>query len=181
MPDNFRIETIQAQIITATTPRPFTDVVSRIEGILGAPRSGISGLLSGVKNAQDVVDRVKDIIRDNDFLIFEKLEHYKWMRLFDDSKETPTNTVYIIGNPLIARQIWAQDMRGALFLPFRLLLVDKGEKGTEITYHLPSSLLPSGGSRELRALLESLDKKVDSLVRKVAGDTSTHDGGCSKL
>lgn len=98
------------------------------------------------------------------------------MRVFEDSRATPKNTVYTIGNPLIARKIWNLDMRGSLFLPYRLLLIDKEERGTEISYYRPSSLLPHDGNQELRRRLQTLDKKIEAFIRRVTADIVT-DGG----
>lgn len=68
MVDNSKAQASQAQIVTVSTHRPFMDVIARIEGILGAPRSQISWLLSGVKTAEEVRVRVKKNIQNNDFM-----------------------------------------------------------------------------------------------------------------
>jgi len=51
-------------------------------------------------------------------------------------------TLYLVGNPLIAAQILAVDVRASLYVPFRVTLYDGGgPDGASISFDRPSSFL----------------------------------------
>jgi len=77
----------------------------------------------------------------------------------------------ILGNPLIAITMLEHDLRAGLAVPVELLVRELGEgKGTDLVYHLPSSVVV-GGSEDSK-LIEAagrLDGKLGELVGWVAG------------
>lgn len=90
------------------------------------------------------------------------------MKLYDPS--TPRTVVYTLGNPSIAQTMLRHDMRAAYNIPPRLLIRERVDTpGTELVYHLPSSVVVLDDNDELRAAAELLDEKLEQLVTKVAG------------
>lgn len=91
------------------------------------------------------------------------------MRLF--KPKTPKSVLYTIGNPLIAETIMKHDLRAGLNIPPRLLIIEKEDGcGTQVLYHLPSSVMAIGDNHALKAAAEVLDEKLEELVAEVTAD-----------
>ena len=74
-------------------------------------------------------------------------------------------TLYIVGNPLIARQIIDIDLHGSFYVPFRVALYDDGgSEGAVIAFDRPSSFLATLERSELKEIGQSLDRKIDAVV-----------------
>lgn len=71
--------------------------------------------------------------------------------------------LYLVGNPVIANRIISIDLRGCLYVPFRVALYDDGNpEGAVIAYDRPSSFLATLGRPELTEIAEDLDRKIDA-------------------
>ena len=76
--------------------------------------------------------------------------------------------VYTIGNPLLAHSLMLHDVRAALNVPLRLLVLENPDTGgTKITYHLPSSVLTLTDNPDLRVDAEALDLKLERMLTNV--------------
>jgi uncharacterized protein (DUF302 family) len=74
-------------------------------------------------------------------------------------------TLYIVGNPLIARKIIDIDVRGSFYVPFRVALYDDGgSDGAVIAFDRPSSFLGTLGHPALAEIGRSLDEKIYAVV-----------------
>lgn len=88
------------------------------------------------------------------------------MKFYHDN--LPTAAVYTIGNPVIAQSIMQYDMRAGYNIPPRVLVLEKKDgKGTEVIYHLPSSVMALTDNPLLKQAAEGLDDKLDALFTKV--------------
>lgn len=77
-------------------------------------------------------------------------------------------SLYIVGNPVIAQRIINVDIRGSLYVPFRVCLYDDGEPGDAfISFDRPSSFLAALKRPELSEIGLLLDRKIDSVVRAI--------------
>ena len=77
---------------------------------------------------------------------------------------------YLVGNPLVARQILGHDRAGALYAPFRVaVFVD--DFGTHISYDKPSTVFASLGSAAIDQIALDLDTKIAAAVERACGDT----------
>jgi uncharacterized protein (DUF302 family) len=74
-------------------------------------------------------------------------------------------TLYLVGNPLVAREVTAIDPAAALYAPFRAAIYrDTG--GVHIAYDQPSSVFGSLGSTSIDAIATDLDDKIRRAVEK---------------
>ena len=97
------------------------------------------------------------------------MEHTSWMRLYEH--ETPQTVVYTIGNPVIAQSIMRHDLRAAYNIPPRLLIKERTTgHGTEIIYHLPSSVMVLTENDQLLQAAVALDRKLEDLVSRVTDE-----------
>jgi len=101
---------------------------------------------------------------------FLEMNHDKWMNLYTD-KTGSQAVVYTLGNPLLAATIMQHDIRAGYNLPPRLMIVQKSDgHGTNVMYHLPSSIVSWEDNPGLKAALEVLDSRLDQTVTRITTD-----------
>ncbi len=98
---------------------------------------------------------------------FLELNHHRWLSVYE-GKHHPAIVAYTIGNPLIAQTIVKHDVRAALNIPLRLLIVENPEgPSTSIIYQLPSSVMVLVDDPELRDAAKALDSKLANLLTRI--------------
>ncbi|KAJ7283711.1 hypothetical protein C8J57DRAFT_1462695 [Mycena rebaudengoi] len=153
------------QLVTFTTSTPVSEVIQRLEEEIGKPGTPIPlGLATGVTSRAEFEARVKIVLGPSGFLYFNEFSHDRWLQHYSP---TPRVIVYVFGNPLIAQTILQHDLHAALDIPPRLLVLEKPDVGTEIVYHLPSSVMALGDSPQLKAAVEALDDALERMVTRV--------------
>jgi hypothetical protein len=76
--------------------------------------------------------------------------------------------LYLVGNPAIATRIVRIDVRGSLYVPFRVDLFESDEQsGAILSFDRPSSFLGALGRPELNAIGRQLDEKMDGVVQNI--------------
>jgi uncharacterized protein (DUF302 family) len=72
-------------------------------------------------------------------------------------------TLYLVGNPIIAREVTRHEPAAALYAPFRVA-VYRDTTGVHIAYDKPSSIFASLGSSGIDAIAVELDDKIRTVV-----------------
>ncbi|MDB4959807.1 MAG: hypothetical protein JWO36_7376 [Myxococcales bacterium] len=76
--------------------------------------------------------------------------------------------LYLVGNPVIAAQIFKIDVRAALYVPFRVAIHEAaGTSGAMISFDRPSSFLGALDRPELQPIGVMLDRKIDAVVQSI--------------
>ena len=86
--------------------------------------------------------------------------------LFSLSGDPVQATLYLVGNPVIARKILAVEPAAGLYAPFRVAVYGDA-MGAHVAYDQPSSGFTSFGSYEIDAIARGLDEKI-----RTSADTS---------
>ncbi|KAF8915934.1 hypothetical protein CPB85DRAFT_387509 [Mucidula mucida] len=162
------ITPLNAQLVTFTTTAPISQVLERLDREVNRDNAGgLFPLLRTSETKEDLQRGMIEMTRGNNFIFFLQMDHTSWMRLYD--KDAPKTVVYTIGNPLVAQTMMQHDMRAAYYVPPRILIKERvGTEGTEVIYHLPSSVIVIDGDNDvLRAAAENLDEKLERLIVKV--------------
>jgi hypothetical protein len=107
---------------------------------------------------RDVEVLVERSVGQSDFVALARLDQGVLFSLSGDQLQA---TLYLIGNPLIAREILAVEPAAALYAPFRLA-VYQDPSGVHIAYDQPSSVFASFGSLAIDAIALELDEKIRS-------------------
>ncbi|MBD2361377.1 DUF302 domain-containing protein [Anabaena minutissima FACHB-250] len=84
--------------------------------------------------------------------------------LTSQSGKRNKSKLYIIGNPLIANQMFEQDPAVGLYVPLRLFVYENFDGKTYVTYDKPSSLLGQLQNEEILQVAQMLDRKLEDLV-----------------
>ncbi|KAF7352844.1 TT1751-like protein [Mycena venus] len=155
------------QIVTFSTTLQFSEVTSRLDKQIGKGEAlMLPGFKGGVTSKEDLQAHVSSMIGPSGFRYFNEFNHGAWLRLYNSS--TPRVVVYVLGNPVIAQTMLQYDLRGAVNIPPRLLVLEKADDaGTDVVYHLPSSVIALSDNEKLRAAAEALDSKLEALVESI--------------
>jgi uncharacterized protein (DUF302 family) len=177
-----------AQLVAFDTTLPVREVVTRLDKAVN--KSGSAQFLSQFKTVTskaEIEELVQTTLGENDFLYvvmfkklharvllwnryFRELSHDQWLTTHEGHVH-PVAVVYTIGNPLIAQLIMQHDIRAGYMVPLRLMILEKAiGTGTNVIYHLPSSVMALTNNLDLKAVLEGLDEKLENLVSSISAD-----------
>ncbi|KAJ7129748.1 hypothetical protein C8R44DRAFT_732595 [Mycena epipterygia] len=154
------------QLVTFSTTVPISEVISRLDKEIAKPSApGMSGLMGSATSKDAFEDRVKSLVGPSGFLYFNEVNHSNWLQLYSS---TPRVVVYVIGNPLFAQTVLQYDLRAAYNIPPRLLVLEKADgTGTDVIYHLPSTVMALNDNEMLKTAAEAIDSKLESLVERI--------------
>ncbi|KAK7061669.1 TT1751-like protein [Favolaschia claudopus] len=155
------------QIVTFSTTLSFAEVISRLDNQIGKETTrGIPvSVTRAVTSKEDLEAQVNNFVGPSGFGYFNEFNHGRWLQLYSVSTQA---VVYVVGNPLIAQSMLQHDLHGALNIPPRLLVLEKQDSaGTEVIYHLPSSVIALNDDPKLKAAAEGLDSKLQALVESI--------------
>jgi len=63
------------------------------------------------------------------------------------------------------------DIRAGYTVPLRLMILEKANgTGTDVIYHLPSSVMALSSNLDLKVILQELDEKLENLVSNITAD-----------
>jgi len=71
---------------------------------------------------------------------------------------------YTIGNPRIALQVTRHDVRAALYVPFKILVIENDGDSVRVEYDLPASQLSRFGNADVLLIATQLDHKITRLL-----------------
>jgi uncharacterized protein (DUF302 family) len=74
-------------------------------------------------------------------------------------------TLYLVGNPVVARQVTHHDPAAALYAPFRVAIY-RDTNGVHIAYDQPSIVFASLGSPSIDLIASQLDDKIGSVAKE---------------
>jgi uncharacterized protein (DUF302 family) len=78
--------------------------------------------------------------------------------LLSRSGEELDGTLYLVGNPLVARDVTSGDPAAVLYVPFRVAIY-RDTSGVHLSYDKPSSVLGSLDSADINEIAIELDRK----------------------
>lgn len=98
-------------------------------------------------------------------MIFFQVDQGRLTSLNDGIKRC---SLYIVGNGVIAEKILSIDVRGSLYVPFRVCLYDNGNPGGAIiSFDRPSSFIATLQQPALMKIGFLLDRKIYSVVQSI--------------
>ncbi|KAJ7228723.1 hypothetical protein GGX14DRAFT_414525 [Mycena pura] len=152
------------QLVTFTTSLPISQVMSRLDDQVA---KGSPAITAGWATAtrEEFEKGINDKVGPSGFMFFDEYNYGRFLQLYTNS---PRVHVYVVGNPIFAQTMLQHDLRAACNVPLRLLLIEKADGvGTDVVYHLPSSVIALGDDAKLKAAAEVIDKKLESLVESI--------------
>ena len=144
--------------------KSYDELLAALLDDIGAEPVRINEIAVGTDSWQSYQDRVESHVGPSGFMLFSLIDHGAWITKAGIDRKAMR---VILGNPLIAITMLRHDVTAGLFAPVEMLLVDKGEGRSSLTYVKPSSLMVVETNSELLSAATGLDTKLAALATKV--------------
>jgi uncharacterized protein (DUF302 family) len=99
-------------------------------------------------------------------MLFMQLDHGAILRK-ETGRETPKMIRFVIGNPLIMKEMAKHVPDAGSYAPVTVL-VDERADGVHLSYDRMASFLAPYGNRDALEVARNLDKKIEDLLRQAA-------------
>jgi len=162
------IRKIEIRRLTIVSSKAFEAVIAAVENGIGRPDMLAFGKASSLASTYaELENLVNRSVSELGLMLFMKLDLGAVLR-----KETglprPKAERFIIGNPLIMKEMIREVPEAGSYAPITLL-VDERPDGVHLGYDkMESFLVPYGNVKSL-AVARDLDEKVEKLMRDAAG------------
>lgn len=161
---------IQIERFSIVASRPFDEVITHIKKSIGLPNT--AELLTAIRQTKSIAEMestVQKALGSAQLMLFFEFDHGDIVRK-GSGRETPRIVRFLIGNPLIMKQMARHVPDAGAYAPVTVL-VDERDDGVHISYDRMTSLLAPYGNPEALEVARSLDLKVEGLLQQAAGTT----------
>ena len=161
------VRKIEVERFSVTSSKPFAEVVAALEASIGKP--DMVEFLKTTASARDFGElelAVQAALGRTGLMMFMKLDHGGVLRK-ESSLNTPRNVRFVIGNPLIMKEMVKHVPDAGSYAPVTIL-VDERADGVHLSYDRMASFLASYGNAQALSVARDLDSKIESLIRESA-------------
>src|SRR5215831_9310034 len=128
--------------------------------------SQFSPAIKAARSFAEFEDVVRRGLGETGLMMFMELDHGAILRK-ESGLDTPRMVRLVIGNPLIMKEMAKRVPDAGSYAPVTVL-VDERPDGVHLTYDKMASFLAPYGNPDALAVAQSLDKKVEDLLRQAA-------------
>jgi uncharacterized protein (DUF302 family) len=162
------ISEITVKRLSLISSRPFAEVVAFIEAAVGHPDMRKFGKDVGAASSwQELEKVVNEAIGPEGFMEFARFNLGQIIAK-ERGADAPKILRFVVGNPLIMKQMAEHVPDTASYAPVTILL-DERTDGVHLTYDLMASYLETYGDLAALKVARDLDSKVEALLRAAAG------------
>jgi len=162
------ISKIEVERFTLSSSKPFDQVVAALSSAVGHP--DISEFWKSTDRAQSVAELQNTIEKGlgrTGLMLFVEFDHGAVVRS-GTNRATPRMIRFVIGNPLIMREMAKHVPDAGSYAPVTVL-VDERVDGVHLSYDRMASFLAPYNNSEALKVARDLDKKVEALLSSAAG------------
>ena len=161
------IRTIKVERFSLTTSKPFDEVVAGVSGAIGHPDMVEFGKSTHeARSFAELKSAVEKGLSKAGLMLFMQLDHGAIIRK-ETGDETPKMIRFVIGNPLIMKEMAKHVPDAGSYAPVTVL-VDERADGVHLSYDRMASLLAPYGNAEALAVARDLDSKIETILRDSA-------------
>jgi uncharacterized protein (DUF302 family) len=162
------IRQIAVERLSLISSKPFAEVVANFEAAIGHPDMREFGKnVSAANSWQELEEVVQSVLGPSGFMEFARFNLGQILEK-ESSAKAPRILRFIVGNPLIMKQMAEHVPDAASYAPVTVL-IDEREDGVHLSYDLMASYLASSGHLAALTVARGLDAKVEALLRAAAG------------
>jgi uncharacterized protein (DUF302 family) len=161
------IKEISMERFSITSSRRFGEVVKALESSVGHPN--MNTFMSDIISASSFTDLEKMIhaaTGPSELMQFMRFDLGEIVRK-ERGDSAPRSLRYLIGNPLIMKQMLERSPDAGSYAPVTIL-VDERPDGVRLSYDRMVSFLAPYGSSEALKVARDLDAKIEALLTKAA-------------
>src|SRR6476469_10422529 len=162
------IRKIEVERFTLSSPKPFDKVVAALNSAVGHP--DMAEFWKSTHRAQsdaELQNTIEKGLGRTGLMLFVEFDHGAIVRK-GTGRATPRMIRFVIGNPLIMRQMAQHVPDAGSYAPVTIL-IDERSDGVHLSYDRMASLLAPYNDSEALKVARDLDEKVEALLSAAAG------------
>lgn len=161
------IRKIEMERFSLTTSKRFDEVISSVNADIGHPDMAEFGRSTHEAHSfAELKSAVEKGLSKTGLMLFMQLDHGAIVRK-ETGHETPKMIRFVIGNPLIMKEMAKHVPDASSYAPVTVL-VDERADGVHLSYDRMASFLAPYGNRDALEVARNLDKKIEDLLRQAA-------------
>jgi uncharacterized protein (DUF302 family) len=161
------IRTIEVERFSLISSKPFDQVVAVLYASIGHPDMAEFGRSTHeARSFAELKTAVEKGLSKAGLMLFMQLDHGAVLRK-ETGRETPKMVRFVIGNPLIMKEMVKHVPDAGSYAPVTVL-VDERADGVHLSYDRMASFLAPYGNRDALEVARDLDKKIEDLLQKAA-------------
>ena len=161
------IRTIEVERFSLISSKPFDQVVAVLYASIGHPDMAEFGRSTHeARSFAELKSAVEKGLSTVGLMLFMQLDHGAILRK-ETGRETPKMIRFVIGNPLIMKEMVKHVPDAGSYAPVTVL-VDERADGVHLSYDRMASFLAPYGNHDALEVARNLDKKIEDLLRQAA-------------
>jgi uncharacterized protein (DUF302 family) len=162
------IRKIEVERFTLTTSKALDEVIAGVNVAIGHPDMAEFGRSTHqARSFAELKSAVEKGLGTVGLMLSMQLDHGAILRK-ETGRETPKMIRFVIGNPLIMKEMAKHVPDAGSYAPVTVLVDERGD-GVHLSYDRMASLLAPYGNRDALEVARDLDSKVENLLRNAAG------------
>jgi uncharacterized protein (DUF302 family) len=162
------ISKIEVERFTLSSSKPFDEVVAALNSAVGHP--DMAEFWKSTHRAQsdaELQNTIEKGLGRTGLMLFAEFDHGAVVRK-GTGRATPRMIRFVIGNPLIMREMAKHVPDAGSYAPVTVL-VDERADGVHLSYDRMATLLAPYNNSEALKVARDLDEKVETLLGAAAG------------
>ncbi len=161
------IRTIEVERFSLISSKPFDQVVAVLYASIGHPDMAEFGRSTHeARSLAELKSAVEKGLSTVGLMLFMQLDHGAILRK-ETGRETPKMIRFVIGNPLIMKEMVKHVPDAGSYAPVTVLVGERAD-GVHLSYDRMASFLAPYGNRDALEVARDLDKKIEDLLQKAA-------------
>jgi uncharacterized protein (DUF302 family) len=161
------IKKVSVERVDVTSSKPFAAVTAALEAAVGRPdMAKYIKETEGAPTLAEMENAVQNAVGASGFMMFLRLDLGAILRK-ETSLASPKIMRYLIGNPLIMREMARHTPDAGSYAPVTIL-VDERPDGVHLSYDRMASLLAPYQNADALRVARELDSKVENLLAKIS-------------
>jgi uncharacterized protein (DUF302 family) len=161
------IRRTEIERFSLTSSKPFDQIVAAVDAAIGHPDMAEFARSSREAHSfAELKSAVEKGLSNAGLMLFMQLDHGAVLRK-ETGRDTPRIIRFIIGNPLIMKEMAKHVPDAGSYAPVTVL-VDERADGVHLSYDRMASFLAPYENRDALEVARNLDKKIEDLLRQAA-------------
>jgi uncharacterized protein (DUF302 family) len=158
---------IEIERFSLTTSKQFDEVIAGVNAGIGHPdMAEFAKSTHQARSFAELKNAVEKGLSKAGLMLFMQLDHGAILRK-ETGRETPKMIRFVIGNPLIMKEMVKHVPDAGSYAPVTVL-VDERADGVHLSYDRMTSFLASYENRDALEIARNLDKKIEDLLRQAS-------------
>jgi uncharacterized protein (DUF302 family) len=161
------INKIEIERFSLTTSKAFNEVIAGVNAAIGHPdMAEFARSTHEARTFAELKSAIEKGLSTVGLMLFMQLDHGAVVRK-ETGRETPKMIRFVIGNPLIMKEMANHVPDAGSYAPVTVL-VDERTDGVHLSYDRIASFLAPYENRDALEVARNLDKKIEDLLRRAA-------------